>query len=106
MWPYGASWTISVSTLMLIGWVIEIMILRETMFATQLELYRNREEWQAMKEFYRARKEFEQIMNGVPEPVALSGPVETVTPSRSKDLNLINHSSLPGKQERPLENGL
>ena len=32
--PFGYSWIISVSTLMLIGWIIEIMILRETIFTT------------------------------------------------------------------------
>jgi hypothetical protein len=64
MWSYGISWTISISTLMLIGWVLEIMILRETMFATQLELYRNRDDWQAMKDFYQARREFKNFMNG------------------------------------------
>ena len=62
--PYGISWTISVSTLMLIGWVIEIMILKETMFATQLEFYRNQPQWQEMKNFYIARKELERFVNG------------------------------------------
>lgn len=99
MWPYGVSWTISVSTLMLIGWVIEIMILRETMFATQLELYRNREEWQAMKDFYRARKEFEEFMKGVPETnkLPLAERVEAPTPSESGAPGLSNPVSLPGK---------
>ncbi|MCA0235872.1 MAG: hypothetical protein LCH81_05780 [Bacteroidetes bacterium] len=97
MQPYGVSWTISVSTLMLIGWVIEIMILRETMFATQMELYRNREEWQAMKDFYRARREFEQFMNGVPEttPTAVPESFEISTPSESSKPT--NHVELPGK---------
>lgn len=66
MLPYGLSWTISVSTLMLIGWVIEIMILRETTFATQMELYQNREQWQELRNFYIARNEFEQFVKGLP----------------------------------------
>lgn len=93
MQPYGVSWTISVSTLMLIGWVIEIMILRETMFATQMELYRNREEWQAMKDFYRARKEFEQFMNGAPEVT----PVQIQVPIPAEASEPLNHDQLPGK---------
>ena len=67
MWPYGLSWTISVSTLMLIGWVIEIMILRETTFATQMELYQNQAQWQELKNFYVARNEFEQFIKGLPD---------------------------------------
>jgi hypothetical protein len=67
MLPYGISWTISVSTLMLIGWVIEIMILRETTFATQMELYQNQAQWQELKNFYVARHEFEQFIKGLPD---------------------------------------
>ncbi len=71
MWPYGLSWTISVSTLMLIGWVIEIMILRETTFATQMELYQNQAQWQELRNFYIARNEFEQFVKGLPVGVSL-----------------------------------
>ncbi len=67
MLPYGISWTISVSTLMLIGWVIEIMILRETTFATQMELYQNQAQWQELKNFYVARNEFEQFIKALPD---------------------------------------
>ncbi len=67
MLPYGISWTISVSTLMLIGWVIEIMILRETTFATQMELYQNQAQWQELKNFYIARNEFEKFIKGLPD---------------------------------------
>ena len=104
MQPYGISWTISVSTLMLIGWVIEIMILRETMFATQMELYRNREEWQAMKDFYRARREFEQFMNGTMNisPAALPEPVATPAPPECNEPEPSNPAPLPGKQLSPL----
>lgn len=66
MLPYGLSWTISVSTLMLIGWVIEIMILRETTFATQMELYQNPAQWQELRNFYIARNEFERFVKGLP----------------------------------------
>jgi hypothetical protein len=63
MSPFGLSWTVSVSTLMLIGWVIEIMILKETMFATQMQLYQNKEQWQELHQFYVARNDFDQFMD-------------------------------------------
>ena len=50
---------------MLIGWVIEIMILRETIFATQIELFRNRAGWQEVKSFYIARNELQQFVDGL-----------------------------------------
>lgn len=67
MEPYGLSWTVSVSTLMLIGWVIEIMILKETMFATQMQLYQNKEQWEELHQFYVARNDFEQFMDDLYE---------------------------------------
>ena len=63
MAPYGLSWTVSVSTLMLIGWVIEVMILRETMFTTQMQLYQNKEQWKELHQFYVARNDFKQFMD-------------------------------------------
>jgi len=63
MSAHGLSWTVSVSTLMLIGWVIEIMILKETMFATQMELYQNKTQWKDLHNFYVARSDFEQFMD-------------------------------------------
>jgi len=63
MSPYGLSWTVSVSTLMLIGWVIEIMILKETMFATQMALYQNKAQWHELHDFYVARNDFDQFMD-------------------------------------------
>ena len=63
MSSYGLSWTVSVSTLMLIGWVIEIMILKETMFATQMQLYQNKDQWRQLHQFYVARNDFEQFMD-------------------------------------------
>jgi hypothetical protein len=63
MSPYGLSWTVSVSTLMLIGWVIEIMILKETMFATQMALYQNKSQWHELHNFYVARNDFDHFMD-------------------------------------------
>lgn len=63
--PYGLSWMVSVCTLMLIGYIIEIMILRETMFATQMELYQNKSQWAELKDFYVAREQFEQFMDAL-----------------------------------------
>jgi hypothetical protein len=61
--PFGLSWTVSVCTLMLIGWVIEIMILKETMFASQMALYQNKEQWVELQNFYVARFEFREFMD-------------------------------------------
>ena len=47
--PYGFSWIVSVSTLMLIGWVVEVMVLKETVFASQMALYQNKEQWEEVK---------------------------------------------------------
>jgi len=87
MWPYGPSWTISVSTLMLIGWVIEIMILRETTFATQMELYQNREQWEELRNFYRARNEFDQFIKGQSERANLPERDEMQIPSEAATAN-------------------
>lgn len=85
MLPYGLSWTISVSTLMLIGWVIEIMILRETTFATQMELYQNQAQWQELRNFYIARNEFEQFVKGLPVEVHLPEKREGVLPEKENE---------------------
>ncbi len=61
---YNVSWLVSVGTLMLIGWVIEIMLMRETLFATQLELFRNKEQWEELRSFYIARRELKLIIKG------------------------------------------
>lgn len=59
MYPYGLSWTVSVLTLMIIGWLIEVMILQEITFATKLELFQNQQEWEKLNKFYSAVNEFE-----------------------------------------------
>lgn len=61
MYPYGLSWTVSVLTLMIIGWLIEVMILQEITFATKLELFQNHGEWEKLMKFYGAEKEVESI---------------------------------------------
>lgn len=63
--PFGMAWMVSVCTLMLIGYIIEIMILRETMFATQMELYQNKDQWIELQEFYTAREKFESFMDAL-----------------------------------------
>jgi hypothetical protein len=64
---------------MLIGWVIEVMILRETIFATQMELYLDKDRWQEVKDFYIAKAELKvfiaELENGTPQKT-LSLPVE------------------------------
>ncbi|MEM8526027.1 MAG: hypothetical protein AAF806_10650 [Bacteroidota bacterium] len=79
MIPYGQSWTISVSTLMLIGYIIEIMLLKETAFATKWELYQNKELWTEMKAFYAAQQEIEAVLkSGV--ALAVENKKEEVVP--------------------------
>lgn len=76
--PYGLAWIVSVGTLMVIGWVIEIMILKETIFATQFELFQNQERWQEVKNFYLARNELDKFIGDVKagKPILLAPPVE------------------------------
>ena len=62
---YGMAWVVSVCTLMLIGYIIEIMILKETMFATQMELYQNKDQWRELQEFYIAREKFDSFMDAL-----------------------------------------
>ena len=62
MLPYGISWTVSVSTLMLIGWIIEIMILKETQFTSEMALYSNPEKLNQLKQYHLARRDFLKFM--------------------------------------------
>jgi hypothetical protein len=115
LYPFGYSWIISVSSLMAIGWVIEIMILKETVFATQIELFLNKEKWQEMKEFYVAQRELKsflgEIANG--KPSALPVPEEEkeeVSPAGLDDEESIAllrelKSLLGGKEYSPSLNG-
>lgn len=83
MEPYGLAWTVSVSTLMLIGYIIEVMIMKETMFATKMELYENRDQWEELKNYYVAQKEFEQFMDDLYEGKV---PSSQKAPSEKKQL--------------------
>lgn len=65
--PYGLTWIISVCSLMIIGWIIEIMILKETIFATQIELFQDKDRWEEIKHFYLARNELKQFIVGLKE---------------------------------------
>ena len=65
LYPYGISWVVSVCTLMLIGWVIEIMILRETIFSTQMELFQDQERWQQVRQFYTAKNDLNNFIKGI-----------------------------------------
>lgn len=76
--PYGISWVVSVATLMLIGWVIEVMILRETIFATQIQLFQNKEKWEEIKHFYIAKSELVQFI----EEIKKGSVPESYTPTQ------------------------
>lgn len=67
----GIAWTVSVATLMLIGYIIEVMIMKETQFATQMELYQNRDQWAELQKFYVARDQFRQFMDDLYEGKAV-----------------------------------
>ena len=112
--PYGYSWIISVSTLMLIGWVIEIMILRETILATQMELFSNKERWQEVKDFYIAKAEVKHFIaelegGTLPQalPPAIEEPKEVIdldpVPNDNPAADLLKelNEHLRGKENRP-----
>lgn len=112
--PYGYSWIISVSTLMLIGWVIEIMILRETILATQMELFSNKERWQEVKDFYIAKAELKHFIaelegGTLPKalPPAKEEPKEVIDldpePNDNPATDLLKelNEHLRGKENRP-----
>ena len=65
LYPYGISWIVSVCTLMIIGWVIEIMILRETIFSTQMELFQDQERWQQVRQFYTAKNDLNNFIKEI-----------------------------------------
>lgn len=98
--PFGITWIVSVGTLMIIGWVIEIMILRETIFATQFELFQHQEKWQEVKNFYLARNELNRFISDVregkirllpaPEEEKKECPVPDVPSEEEKTLELLS----------------
>lgn len=107
--PYGEAWMVSVCTLMLIGYIIEIMILRETMFTTQMELYQNKGQWGELRDFYIARTEFESFMDAlyegaVPETHYLPSKENNATPLPQPNSNteiLDLQDGMPKKSPRP-----
>ncbi len=115
MAPYGLSWIISVCTLMIIGWVIEVMILKETIFATQIELFQDKERWAEVKGFYIAQTELqrfiEDLNNGkvsaLPEPEQEEPATSEALPMENKALSLLEeiNQHLQGKDFRPSLNG-
>lgn len=116
MTPYGLSWIISVCTLMVIGWVIEVMILKETIFATQIELFQDKERWHEVQRFYVAQTELQKFIKDinsgkvsalpkseqqVKAQIPQSLPVENKTLSLLEEIN----QHLQGKDYRPSLNG-
>lgn len=98
MRPYDLAWGISVSTLMLIGWVLEIMILKETMFATEIALYRNQEQWEELKNFYRAKAAMEAFKKSLSKG--------RVSPDNQELLEVkTSEAQAPGKLIAPSLNG-
>lgn len=118
--PHGFSWIISVSTLMLIGWVVEIMILKETIFATQIELFQDKAMWQEVRGFYIARTEMQQFLEGLDNGKVPALPIaeeeasepeeekaEALPPPENKALDLLQelNKHLEGKVPSPSLNG-
>ena len=102
---YGYSWIISVCTLMVIGWVVEIMILKETVFATQVELYNNPAALEELKAFYRTRSEVIDFIEGkIPLESPTPDEILTEESKESKAYQLLEELNQHlGKGERPLE---
>ena len=101
--PYGISWIVSVCTLMGIGWIIEIMILKETVFASQIVLYQNQQQWEEVKEFYIARAQLmkfvDEINQGHPDDPNVgvdSNQVKDHSSPLTNDLNLIEAGKFMG----------
>lgn len=90
---YGLAWVVSVCTLMLIGYIIEIMILKETMFATQMELYQNKDQWQELQDFYIAREKFISFMDALNDG--------QVPESFYLDEQVSSHSAKPKAVKKP-----
>ena len=91
-----------------IGWVIEVMILKETVFASQMALYQNQEQWQEIKQFYIAKAELNQFMKEIKSGKLPSKKLqqmevtaENTTAPFLQELNL----SSEGKVESPSQNG-
>jgi hypothetical protein len=83
------------------------MILRETTFATQMALYQNQAQWQELKNFYRARNEFDRFIKGIPDKADLLDKDERQIPSGAAPAISepeINEAGL-GKGVSPLQNG-
>lgn len=107
---FGLAWIVSVSTLMLIGWVLEILILKETVFASQMELYHNQEAWDNLKSFYIAQFELERFLKEVKAGnIALQEPKEIPDSSaeESKAVQLLSelNTHLEGNVYSPSQNG-
>ena len=56
---------ISLSILMAAGVGIELFLLKEIKFATELELFNNRAYWSELQSFYKARKDFKLFLERV-----------------------------------------
>lgn len=82
---------ISLSILMLAGVGVELYLLREIKFTTELELYGDRAHWENLKEFYLARQEFKAHLDQLrdieytPAPIPSSSP-EQQAPSDNKSI--------------------
>jgi hypothetical protein len=65
---------------MIIGWIIEVMILKEIEWNTDMAFFQNRQQVEQLKDYYRAKREFEGFLQGLdqpeqPTPPALNPPV-------------------------------
>lgn len=106
MHPYGLSWTVSVSTLMLIGWVIEIMILKETMFTSQMALYQNKDQWSELHNFYVARSDFDRFMDNLYEGKRPGLPLEPQSTTQLKEDKIEEHIDSETEELLSQGNGL
>lgn len=56
---------VSLSILMLAGIGVEVFFLKEIRYATELELYANREHWQNLLDYHEAKEEFRNFLDAL-----------------------------------------
>jgi hypothetical protein len=85
---------VSLSVLMLAGIGVEIFFLKEIRYATELEIYADKEHWSELQNYHQAREEFKAFLDGLkdyePTKKALPEPEQaSTTPPAKKETGTI-----------------
>lgn len=85
---------VSLSVLMLAGIGVEIFFLKEIRYATELEIYADKEHWSELQNYHQAREEFKAFLDGLkdydptkkalPEPEVKQEPAATTPPAEKE----------------------